>query len=146
MEHSQALDPGRSSLGMTSDSNSASPGSNPAPPASLTWCFRWSERGPEGRRKTPGAARDVGKGLVDRNPLDAGREIFDHLDGRITQPLVVLEMAADKDEVRTELARLLSRHASVCMEDCGCLFHPDRSSKAFRGGSRPLEHNEKSCG
>ncbi len=30
-----------------------------------------------------GAARDVGKGFVDRNPLDEGREIVDHLDGGI---------------------------------------------------------------
>jgi hypothetical protein len=53
-----------------------------------------------------GAARDVGKGLVDGNPLDEGREIVDHLDGGIAQPLVVLEMAANKSELRTELARL----------------------------------------
>jgi hypothetical protein len=39
---------------------------------------------------------NVGKGLVDGNPLDEGREIVDHLDGGIAQPLVVLEMAADK--------------------------------------------------
>jgi hypothetical protein len=43
-----------------------------------------------------GAGRDVGKGLVDGNPLDEGREIVDHLDGSIAQPLVVLEVAADK--------------------------------------------------
>jgi hypothetical protein len=58
------------------------------------------------RTEEMGAARDVGKGLVDGNPLDEGREIVDHLDGGIAQPLVVLEMAANKSELRTELARL----------------------------------------
>ena len=66
-----------------------------------------------------GAARDVGKGLVDGNPLDEGREIVDHLDGGVAQPLVVLEMAADKNELRTELARLPSRHAAADPEGLG---------------------------
>src|SRR5207237_3133605 len=65
------------------------------------------------------AARDVGKGLVDGNPLDAGREIVDHLDGGIAQPLVVIEMAADKSELRTEFARLPSRHAAADPEGLG---------------------------
>ena len=66
-----------------------------------------------------GAARDVGKGLVDGNPLDEGREIVDHLDGGIAQPLVVLEMAADKSQLRTEFARLPSRHAAADPEGLG---------------------------
>jgi hypothetical protein len=59
------------------------------------------------------ASRDIGKGLVDGNPLDEGREIADDLDGGIAQPLVVAEMAADKSELRTEFARLPSRHAAA---------------------------------
>src|ERR1700680_637302 len=35
------------------------------------------------------------------------------------QPLVVLEMAADKGELRTELARLPSRHAAAHPEGLG---------------------------
>jgi hypothetical protein len=46
-------------------------------------------------------AREVGKGLVDGDPLDEGREITQHLDGGIAQPLVVLEMAVDKNESQT---------------------------------------------
>src|SRR6266566_3507757 len=66
-----------------------------------------------------GAARDVGKGLVDGNPLDEGREIGDHLDGGVAQPLVFPKMAADKNEVRTEFARLSPRHASAHSEGLG---------------------------
>src|SRR5437016_12400071 len=66
-----------------------------------------------------GAARDVGKGLVDGNPLDQRREIVDHLDSGIAQPLVVLEMAIDKNELRTEPARLPSRHAAADPEGLG---------------------------
>ena len=43
-----------------------------------------------GRTEEMGAACDVGKGLVDGNPFDEGREIVDHLDGGIAQPLVLL--------------------------------------------------------
>ena len=66
-----------------------------------------------------GAARDVGKGLVDGNPLDERREIVEHVDGRIAQPLVVLEMTADEDQLRTKLARPPSRHAAADSECLG---------------------------
>jgi hypothetical protein len=66
-----------------------------------------------------GTARNVGKGLIDGNPLDEGREIADHFDGGITQPLVFLEMPVDKGELRTELARLPSRHAATDPEGLG---------------------------
>ena len=66
-----------------------------------------------------GAPRNVGKGLVDGNPLDEWREIIEHLDGGIAQPLVLLEMAADKDQLRTELARPPSRHAAADPEGPG---------------------------
>ena len=56
------------------------------------------------------AARNVGKGLIDGNPLNEGRKILNYLDGRIAQPLVVLEMAANKNELRTELARSSAWH------------------------------------
>ena len=65
------------------------------------------------------AARDVGKGLVDGNPLDEGREIADHFDGGVAQPLIFLEMPADKGELRTEFARLPSRHAAADPESLG---------------------------
>jgi len=71
------------------------------------------------RTEERGAARDIGKGLVDGNPLDEGREIVDHLDSGIAQPLVVLEMAVDKNELRTEPARLPSRHAAADPERLG---------------------------
>ena len=66
-----------------------------------------------------GAARDVGKGLVDGNPLDEGREIADHFDGGVAQPLIFLEMPADKGELRTEFARLPSGHAAADPEGLG---------------------------
>jgi hypothetical protein len=57
-----------------------------------------------------GAARNVGEGLIDGNPLNEGRKIINYLDGRIAQPLVVLEMAANKNELRAELARPSAWH------------------------------------
>ena len=56
------------------------------------------------------AARNVGKGLIDGNPLHEGRKIIDYLDGRIAQPLVFLEMTANKNELRAELARSSAWH------------------------------------
>jgi hypothetical protein len=71
------------------------------------------------RTEKMGAPRDVGKRLVDGNPLDEGREIADYPDGGIAQPLVVAEMAADKCELRTEFPRLPSRHAAADPERLG---------------------------
>ena len=48
------------------------------------------------RTEQMGAPCHVGKRLVDGDPLDEGREITQHCDGGIAQPLVFLEMAADK--------------------------------------------------
>ena len=73
-----------------------------------------------GRRpEQMGAARNVGKGLVNGNPFHERREIADHLDGGVAQPLVFLEMPADKDELRTEFGRLPSRHAAADSEGLG---------------------------
>ena len=55
--------------------------------------------------------RDVGKGLVDGDALDEGREVAQDPDGGIAQPLIVLEVAADKNEWRTELACPPARHS-----------------------------------
>src|SRR5262245_58127281 len=63
-----------------------------------------------------GASGDIGKSLVYGNPFNEGREIVDDLDCGVTQPLIVLEMASDKDELRTELARPASRHAAAYAE------------------------------
>src|SRR5215469_8118532 len=57
-----------------------------------------------------GAARNVGEGLIDGDPLNEWRKIINYLDGRIAQPLVVLEMAANKNELRAELARPSTWH------------------------------------
>jgi hypothetical protein len=57
-----------------------------------------------------GAARNVGKGLIDGNPLNEGRKIINYLDGRVAQPLVFLEMAGNKNELRAELARSSAWH------------------------------------
>ena len=98
------------------------------------------------RTEEMGAARDVGKGLVDGNPLDEGREIADHLDGGVAQPLVFLEMPADKGELRTEFARLPSRHAAADPEGLGFVrsgkHNPttDGNGSAAQRGVKQLLH------
>jgi hypothetical protein len=86
-----------------------------------------------------GAARHVRKGLIDGHSLDQGREIIEHVDGGIAEPLVVLEMAADKDRLRTQLARPPSRHAAADSEGLGFVGSgehdpaPDRDGLAAQG-------------
>ena len=63
-----------------------------------------------------GAARDVGERLVDGDPLDQRREVAQHVDRGVAQPLVFLEMAADENELRTELARPPPRHPAAHAE------------------------------
>ncbi len=79
-----------------------------------------------------GAARDIGEGLVDRDPLDQRREILEHLDGGVAQPLVVLEMAADEDQVRTQRPRLPSRHAAADSEGLGFVGRREHHPAAHR--------------
>src|SRR5262249_38530113 len=55
------------------------------------------------RTEKVGASRNVSKGLVDGNPFDERSEIIKHIDGSIAQPLVIVEMPADKDQLRTQL-------------------------------------------
>ena len=66
-----------------------------------------------------GAARDVGKGLVDGNALDEGREVIEHGNGGIAQPLVLLEVATDENQLRAEFARLAAGHAATDAERLG---------------------------
>src|SRR5262245_4567863 len=63
-----------------------------------------------------GAPRHVGEGLVDGDALDRRREIAQDCDGGIAEPLVFVEMSADKHEVGTELPRAPSRHAASYAE------------------------------
>src|SRR5690242_17123148 len=69
-----------------------------------------------GRAEQMRAAGNVRKGLVDRNPFDQRREVIEHADRGIAQPLVLAEMSADKDQLRTQLARPPSRHAATDAE------------------------------
>src|ERR1700753_1982405 len=62
------------------------------------------------------ATGDVGKRLVNGNSLDERGEIIEHIDGGVAQTLVFFEMAADKNQVRTECTRLPSRHAAADSE------------------------------
>src|SRR4249920_3624270 len=58
----------------------------------------------------------VGEGLVDGDALDGRREIAQYSDGGVAEPLVFVEMSADKNEVRAELPRAPSRHAASYAE------------------------------
>src|SRR5688572_12982006 len=58
----------------------------------------------------------VGEGLVDGDALDGRREIAQDSNGGVAEPLVFVEMSADKHEVRTELPRAPSRHAASYTE------------------------------
>jgi hypothetical protein len=66
-----------------------------------------------------GAARNIGKGFIDGDPLDKGGEIANYLDGGIAQSLVLLKMSANKNEVRAEFARSPPRHPATNPEGLG---------------------------
>src|SRR5687767_8212189 len=59
---------------------------------------------------------NVGEGLVDGDALDGRREIAQDSDGGVAEPLVFVEMSADKHEAGTELPRAPSRHAASYAE------------------------------
>src|SRR5215813_11873034 len=59
---------------------------------------------------------NVGEGLVDGDALDGRCEIAQDCDCGVAEPLVFVEMSADKNEVGTELPRAPSRHAASYSE------------------------------
>jgi hypothetical protein len=76
-----------------------------------TYCsrdLRW-------RTEKVGVSRNVSKGLVDGNSFDERSEIIKHIDGSIAQPLVILKMSADKDQLRTQRNR--RRRAEIDSRD-----------------------------
>lgn len=84
------------------------------------------------RAKQMRASGDVGKGLVDRDALDQRREIAEHGDRGIAQPLVLPEMAVDKDQLRTEFACPPSRHAAAHAERPGLVGGGEHDAAADR--------------
>lgn len=58
----------------------------------------------DGGAEEVGATGDIGKSLVDRDPLDQRREVAEDGDGGIAEPLIVGKMSANEDELRAELA------------------------------------------
>src|SRR5438876_2826089 len=59
---------------------------------------------------------NVGEVLVYGDALDGRREIAQDSNGGVAEPLVFVEMSADKHEAGTELPRAPSRHAAVYTE------------------------------
>jgi hypothetical protein len=83
------------------------------------------------------AASNIGKRLVDRDPLDKRREVIKHRDGGIAQPLVILEVATDKNQLRAKLARLPARHAAAYAESLGFVRSGKHNTAADRYRSPP---------
>ena len=80
------------------------------------------------------ATRDVNEGLVDRDPLHERRKVAEDGDGRVAEALIVAEVPADEDELRTQLARLPPGHAAVDTVSLG--FVGSREDHAAADGDR----------
>src|SRR5262245_47703079 len=76
----------------------------------------------------------VGERFVDGDALDRRREIAQDCDGGIAEPLVFIEMSADKYEGGTKLPRAPSRHAASYAE--GPRFVRGRENHAAADGNR----------
>src|SRR6516164_8712250 len=101
-----------------------------------TYCTRDLRR----RTEKVGAPRNVSKGLVDGNPFDKRSEIIEHIDGGIAQPPVILEMPADKDQLRTHLTSPPSRHTAADSKCLGFIrggeHHPAANGDGFAAQGR----------
>src|SRR5947208_17090952 len=71
------------------------------------------------RTEEMSAPCDISEGLIDRDSLDERREIIEHIDDGIAQPLVLLEMTTHEYQLRTEFACTPSRHATADSERLG---------------------------
>src|SRR4026208_1636076 len=75
---------------------------------------------------------NVGESLVDGDALDGRREIAQDSDGGVAEPLVFVEMSADKHEVGTELPRAPSMHAASYAESARFVGGPEHDAAADR--------------
>ena len=78
------------------------------------------------------APGDVGEGLIDRDALYGRREITEHSDRGVAEPLVFVEVSGDEDEVGTELPRAPSRHAASHAESPRLVGRREHDSAADR--------------
>jgi hypothetical protein len=81
------------------------------------------------------APRDVGEGLVDRQPLHQRRELAEDGDGSVAEAPIVAEVPADEDELRAQLARPQAGHAAAHAEGPGLVGR--REHHAAPDGDRP---------
>jgi hypothetical protein len=72
---------------------------------------------------------------IDGDALDEWRIVAEHLHGGVAEPLVILEVAADEDQLRAELAGAPSRHPAVHAEGLG--FVGGGKHDAAADGDRP---------
>ena len=77
---------------------------------------------------------NVGKSLVDGDPLDQGREVTQHRYGGVAEPLIVLEVTTDKYELRAKLAGSPSRHSASDAECLGLIRCREDNPAADRNG------------
>ena len=82
---------------------------------------RRPDRGGDRRRRPEEVrrARDVEERLVDRDPLHRRREVAEDRHHLVAQPLVLLEVPPDEDQVGAELPRLPSGHPALHAESLG---------------------------
>ncbi len=85
----------------------------------------------------------VGESLIDGNPLYERREIAHHLEGGVAQSLIFIEMAADENELWTELARSPSRHSATHAEDFGFVRGGKHHAAADSDGLAPQRRIEQ---
>src|SRR5262249_8934385 len=88
-------------------------------------------------------ARDIGKSLVHRDPLDDGREITQSLYGGVPEPWVALEPAFEKGELRTKLARQPTRHPAADPESLGLIRSGKHTPAANRNRPATQRRVEK---
>jgi hypothetical protein len=70
----------------------------------------------------------------DEKPLNEWREIANHSDGGVAQSLVLLEMSAHENELRTELMRPPSCHSAMDSKSLGFVGRGEHHSAAYRDG------------
>src|SRR5947207_6266563 len=80
------------------------------------------------------APGNVGEGFVDGDALYGRREIAQDCDGGVAEPLVFVEMSADKNEVGTELPRTPSRHPASYAEGPRFVGGRENDAAADRNG------------
>ena len=98
-----------------------------------------------GRAEQVHGARDVEERLVDRDALDPRREVAQHVDDLVAEPLVLAEVAADEPELGAQPPGAPAGHARAARRSALASYDAASTTPPPTAMGRPRRVGSRSC-